>query len=491
MAARSFDSEQFLSWFEDAGGWYDKRLIGLSPFMGMGYGAVALDDIPVDSALFHVPDKLVLSSYTSELQSRLLPSEWDSLAHGWCQLILTMMWETIRGADSPWHGYLVNLPSDFETPMLWSEEERTELIGTDIEDRIGKEDAEADHRKYLGPVITAHPELFPAGSSHTTLSAFHLQGSRILSRSFTVPLSRFTRRHDAESDISDDDEEIQVAVMIPFADMLNAAFERDNVHLYADEESQNDHPEGFTMKSTKSIRKSTQIYNTYDSPPNSELLRKYGHVDVLPLPSDLLKLLDPSDVGDWPYGNAGDEVLIDGNCVVEAVAVALLDRADEIWRQSIPKRVDWWLEEGQDDIFALALSRELDTSLIAFVRLLSYDHEWLRAEKKGKLPSTEVDNFVLTVIDAVIRDRLARYDHDVEVDLALVKEAWPIVHPGDVIEAENFPVGATSIAANRLRQCYAAVVRLGEKRILKAIAHSISIGNGNGKKRKAEADDEQ
>lgn len=33
------------------------------------------------------------------------------------------------------------------------------------------------------------------------------------------------------------------------------------------------------MISTKLIKKGEQIYNTYADPPNSDLLRRYGHVD--------------------------------------------------------------------------------------------------------------------------------------------------------------------------------------------------------------------
>lgn len=64
------------------------------------------------------------------------------------------------------------------------------------------------------------------------MDAFHIQGSRILSRSFTVPLHRFGRSHsqsrsDGNSEKeSDDEDEEEMVVMIPFADMLNAAWGR-------------------------------------------------------------------------------------------------------------------------------------------------------------------------------------------------------------------------------------------------------------------------
>ena len=33
------------------------------------------------------------------------------------------------------------------------------------------------------------------------------------------------------------------------------------------------------MMATRTIKKGAQIYNTYADPPNSDLLRRYGHVD--------------------------------------------------------------------------------------------------------------------------------------------------------------------------------------------------------------------
>ncbi|WVR03403.1 hypothetical protein IAU60_000394 [Kwoniella sp. DSM 27419] len=479
-----FDPEHFLNWFKGAGGWYDESLLGLKPFEGMGYGAVALKEVPDDAPLFHIPDELILSSFTSDLKDKVSPEEWERLDHGWCRLILTMMYETIRGDQNPWSGYLANMPVEFDTPMLWNEDERAELAGTDIQDRIGKDGAEEEYRTYLQPVIEAHTDLFPPSSPHTTISAFHLQGSRILSRSFTVPLSRFQPSSvSSDSDSDDDEDEEQVAVMIPFADMLNAAFERDNAHLYGDEESKTEWKEGFTMKSTKVIAEGEQVYNTYASPPNAELLRKYGHVDVLPLPKEITDLLQDDEVRGWPYGNPADEVLLDGTLVVEAVAAVLGDKATEKWRASVEKRIDWWLEEGQEDMFPLSFSSELDDELVAFIRLLMSDQDWLRAKKKGKMPSTSVDNEVANVVLKAIEKRREGYRCSLEDDLDIVAS----VQSGHIPRPEGRSVESEADKEVGLRKCYAAVVRIGEKRILNA-TQRVAEGVLSGKKRKAEGE---
>ncbi|MDA4805203.1 hypothetical protein NY486_04755, partial [Enterobacter hormaechei] len=70
-------------------------------------------------------------------------------------------------------------------------------------------------------------------------------------------------------------EEEEVAVMVPMADMLNAAYERDNARLFADGEDdeeetegeKHDFGEGFTMISTRDIAEGEQIVSA--SPPPS------------------------------------------------------------------------------------------------------------------------------------------------------------------------------------------------------------------------------
>lgn len=109
------------------------------------------------------------------------------------------------------------------------------------------------------------------------MESFHIQGSRILSRSFTVPVSRSdpsasktsARDHEDEDEDEDrDEEEEEVAVMVPMADMLNAAYERDNARLFGDDDDDAGEEEGevldklgegYTMISTKAIKAGEQI----------------------------------------------------------------------------------------------------------------------------------------------------------------------------------------------------------------------------------------
>jgi SET domain-containing protein 6 len=64
-----------------------------------------------------------------------------------------------------------------------------------------------------------------------------------------------------------------------------------------------------------------------------------------------LTFLEAEEVGEWPFGNPGDQVELQGDEVVRAVlshrgSSAAADSARE---ELMTERIDWWLEEGQDE----------------------------------------------------------------------------------------------------------------------------------------------
>lgn len=76
-------------------------------------------------------------------------------------------------------------------------------------------------------------------------------------------------------------------------------------------------------------------YNTYGDPPNADLLRRYGHVDVIPV----------SEGGDGE-GNPMDEVEIPANLSLAVVADHLQKDPNDT---CLKERIDWWLEEGEEE----------------------------------------------------------------------------------------------------------------------------------------------
>jgi len=117
------------------------------------------------------------------------------------------------------------------------------------------------------------------------------------------------------------------------------------------------------MVTTKLIRTGEQIWNTYGDPPNSDLLRRYGHVDMVPLPQG-------------GKGNPSDIVEVRADLLV-----SVLTRQNcGVSPESTKQRIEWWLEEGGDDVFVLETDLELPESFLSLVRLLLLPAgEWAKA----------------------------------------------------------------------------------------------------------------
>ncbi|KAJ6498807.1 SET domain-containing protein [Mycena sanguinolenta] len=466
---------KLLEWFQSSGGNLDQSSVGFRVFPDCGRGAVALKDIPEGYVLFQIPRDILLSTETSTLPGLIGLDRWrETKMHiGWVGLIICMMWETAQGPKSKWSGYLDSLPKTFDTPMFWSDVELAELKGTSVVDKLGKADAEQDYTQKLLPLVQSRPDIFPPETVpiHYTLEIYHVMGSRILSRSFDVekdeseddtetdgaantslgsamdvdlPQEETESATGDDSEHADEDEEEEESSgvsMVPLADMLNARYGSENAKLFYEKHD-------LRMVSTKIIKSGEQIWNTYGDLPNAELLRRYGHVDMLPLPNGEL-------------GNPGDVVEITAD-----LAVAVLQTDDATTKE----RIDWWLEQGGDDVVVLESDLEIPLALVSLVRLLRLTpDEWEKTVAKDKVPKPKLDNEVLDVVRVVLECRLNEYPSTLDVDLQLL---------GD----ESIP----------LNKRLALVVRTGEKRILQNTLQKIKIqqsdakkGDGS-KKRKAE-----
>lgn len=213
------------------------------------------------------------------------PRVWADL-QGWAPLILCMMWETWRTSEPAnaaaakkvastlgetlpahdWKAYLDVMPADFSAlPMFWSEEDLKMLKGTNVLERIGKEEADAVYKDSVRPFVASHALVFLGPSAkdasqpalerlideHYSFEHFHIQGSRILSRSFHVKQGNAGKAVGEEADSDDGDSDMESdegkdddserdeeeeetedtgdISMVPFADLLNASYASENV----------------------------------------------------------------------------------------------------------------------------------------------------------------------------------------------------------------------------------------------------------------------
>ncbi|KAK7000730.1 ribosomal lysine N-methyltransferase 4 [Favolaschia claudopus] len=464
-----------LDWFEASGGSLDRFSVGFTAFHGCGRGAVALRNIPEGHVLFKIPRNILLSTETSTLPSLVGLDRWrEAKMHlGWVGLILCMMWESAQGSNSRWSKYLESLPEMFDTPMFWGDHDLEELKGTSVVEKLGKVEAEKDFEDKLLPMVQSRPDIFLPDTIpvYYTLEVYHLMGSRILSRSFDVETDESYDDEPGPNDAADtsvgsamevdhpqedapaedseqtddnpeeegEEEEPSGVSMVPLADMLNARYGADNAKLFYEKDE-------LRMVSTKPIAAGEQIWNTYGDLPNAELLRRYGHVDMLPLP-------------DGDLGNPGDVVEIPAD-----LAVSVLQTDSVVTKE----RIDWWLEQGGDDVVVLETDLEIPLALVSLIRLLRLTgDEWEKTKAKDKVPKPKIEADILDVVRAVLERRLAEYPSSLEDDRQLLRDE--------------------TLSLNKK---HALVVRIGEKKILRDTLREVqkqieaSKGSGGGNKKR-------
>ncbi|KZW00228.1 SET domain-containing protein, partial [Exidia glandulosa HHB12029] len=472
-------NDDFLAWFKSQGGEVSPD-VGIHVFSDEegGRGLIALKELQIGETLFSVPRSLLLSPKTCELPRRMGEGDWKrfNLSKGWSGLILCMMWEEAKGAESKWAGYFPWMPTTFSTLMFWSDEELAELKGSGITEKIGKEDADREYNDRVLPAIqacvhvlalnVARPDLFlPSQAEHYTLQKFHIAGSRILSRSFTVhdladeaeeaqavdavsedgdeapqliesaaaavPVAndrdgdvemQEAHEHDDEPEPEEeeedsDDEDERATTLVPMADMLNARSGFNNARLYHERDC-------LRMCAITTIPAGCQLWNTYGDCANEDLLRRYGFVDLVPLE-------------DGTLGNPADIAEVKADLVVKIAAV---DASE------VQERIDWWLDLGGDDTFDIERTCDVPQAMTSFSKLLLMPREeWEKTQQKDKPPKPKPDTATLALAVKVLRARLAEYPTTLEEDEAL----FPTLDPATQWKKRN-----------------AVAVRLGEKRIL-------------------------
>jgi len=185
---------------------------------------------------------MVLTTSNSSIPKEVIEElgEIDS----WLPLIVTIVYEILRKDQSPWYPYINVLPTTFpplNTLMFWNKQELAELQGSAVVNKVGKEDAEEAWQETIIPLMLKHSRLFPVeGAAERAkrdelIKLAHIAGSLIMAYAFDIdtdddrkePETFYSGEH-AEDDFTPDE---PLKGMVPFADMLNADAERNNVRL--------------------------------------------------------------------------------------------------------------------------------------------------------------------------------------------------------------------------------------------------------------------
>ncbi|GAA5847048.1 hypothetical protein JCM9279_002668 [Rhodotorula babjevae] len=415
MATSTPAEATFLEWFKAAGGTVHPAVQLKEDCEGMGRGAIAGEDIEADTLLFSIPRTILLTTATASLQSLLPPDAWSSLG-GWTPLILSMMREYLR--TSTWTPYFALLPTRFDALMHWSPAELDELKGSNVLSKVGRDEADEEYEDTVKAFVKEHEDVFGNAGEYTA-ELFHRMGSLVLSRSFHVD-SKKEDDDNEDSDEEDDDEEeredVADVAMVPFADILNAKSGSDNARLFYE-------PATLNMMSTQRIPAGAQIFNTYADPPNSDLLRRYGHVD---------------EVNDADLVEVGLETVVD-----------LVGAAAGLSEEEREARAEWLLEVGVDDTYAIETDHKLPDELIMAIRTFLLDEsDYAKAQKKESPPKPKLDTASAEWARKILDHRLSEYSTSIEDD-----------------EAALAPVDSAVLP---LRKRMALIVRVGEKRLLRA-----------------------
>ncbi|KAH9863089.1 hypothetical protein IAQ61_009366 [Plenodomus lingam] len=280
-------TDRFLAWFKSVGGEFRDDLSKISDLRSQdaGRGIVATRDIPAETTLFTIPRNAIINVETSDL-ARLLPGIFDGTLNDaedekaepldpWASLILVMLREYLHGEQSYWKPYIDILPTSFDTPIFWTQDELKELEGTVLTaEKIGKSESDEMLRTHVLPIVTQNPTAFcPKGAiplnEEDLLALAHRIGSTIMSYAFDLDDDKEESDAEEEGWVEDRDG-LTMLGMVPMADVLNANADF-NAHV--------NHGEKLEVTSLRSdIRAGTEILNYYGPLPSSELLRRYGYV---------------------------------------------------------------------------------------------------------------------------------------------------------------------------------------------------------------------
>lgn len=198
---------------------------------------MASQNIEEDEELFAIPRSLVLTTTTSDIPPAVL--EPLNETGSWPPLIVTILYEYLREDRSPWRPYVQVLPTTFDSLMYWQHAELETLQTSAVVGKIGREQAEESWKETIIPVMLSHPKLFPVGGQNdlektaelTKLA--HMAGSLIMAYAFDIDRDQEMNgnKKDSEDEFEEDDEDEPLKGMVPFADMLNADAERNNVRF--------------------------------------------------------------------------------------------------------------------------------------------------------------------------------------------------------------------------------------------------------------------
>ena len=354
-----------------------------------------------------------------------------------------MLFEHQQAKDSKWAPYFDVLPTEFDTPMFWSEDELKDLKGSAMANKIGKASADATFEEQILPLVYQNVQAFNAQnlSNDQLLALCHRMGSTIMSYAFDLESAAAAAKSEEDGWEEDSDDGAGPAMpkgMVPLADMLNANADLNNAKLFYEDDV-------VVMRSIKPIASGEQIYNDYGSLPRADVLRRYGYVteeyakyDVVELSDELISQTAKEKLG------LSEEDLNTRLAYLDEQGV--VDSGYDVARASS--------EEGPFPEELCILLNTLTTAAPEFEKM----------QKKDKLPKLELSSASSELLYTILVRRKAEYGSTSVDDLRAQ------------LADSNIPK----------RRAMALQVVIGEQEILIEAAAKVQETLGGNKKRRAE-----
>ncbi|SMN22265.1 similar to Saccharomyces cerevisiae YDR257C RKM4 Ribosomal lysine methyltransferase specific for monomethylation of Rpl42ap and Rpl42bp (lysine 55) [Maudiozyma saulgeensis] len=273
------DIEEFSNWLSDDADVKVSPKISIVDLRSSNEGraVIANEQIAKDEILFEIPFKLLINIETSQINKDHpdIHNELNRLGQ-WNGLIVCLLyeWEWLH-EKSKWWPYMKVLPTSgtLNGLMYWNEDQLKKLEPSLVLERIGKEGAKQMYETIMKFI---RDNGLDKELGETSWESFLRVASTIMSYSFDVEKIDPNGSQEKDSQSADDEDEpetISLKSMVPFADTLNADTHKCNAHLEYDKDS-------LKMRAINTIDKGGQVYNIYGEHPNSEILRRYGYVEM-------------------------------------------------------------------------------------------------------------------------------------------------------------------------------------------------------------------
>jgi hypothetical protein len=154
---------QFFAWLREKG--VQVNGVDMRKFDRMGRGLVANKSLEAGTEIFRVPGSMLLSMDSSlnhpEIGEILV--NYEALHQSRAALVIVLLYERNKGNSSQYWPYLRLLPNEYNTPVFWSEEDKEELTGSFILDRMAAdlEGFESEYNEvFVDGLFVDYPDIF-------------------------------------------------------------------------------------------------------------------------------------------------------------------------------------------------------------------------------------------------------------------------------------------------------------------------------------------